>query len=163
MHGDILLQILQNSTSNGMPPLERSFEDHIAKSGGGYYQQSISKTCTLQQLEEVLRIYHVFLAKIDITFLASQYIVSGRQEDIQYQKLIDDVKNAQRAAAGENFTQGDPKSICNAIIKQMHILDLPLQQFFHTNAGRGGAFTESELTMLLGTRLQLCPEVCSDH
>lgn len=68
-----------------------------------------------------MRTYGILMSRIDIAFLASQYIVSGRQNDIQYQKLIDDVKNAERQAAGKTFVKGDPKSICNAIIKQMHI------------------------------------------
>lgn len=33
-------------------------------------------------------------------FLATQYIVSGRSNEIHYQKLIDDINNAQRNVAG---------------------------------------------------------------
>ena len=43
---------------------------------------------------EVLRIYNYFPTEIDVQFLATQYIVSGRQNDIQYQKFIDDVTQA---------------------------------------------------------------------
>lgn len=82
MHAELLYQIFQKSTTGGLPPLQQVFEDHIARAGGGYYQQSFSRTCTLLQLDEVLRNYQVYLNRIDLTYLASQYIVSGRQEDI---------------------------------------------------------------------------------
>jgi len=67
----------------------------------------------------VLRSYNVILSPIDVKFLASQYIVSGRNGEIQYQKLIDDVRNAERSQAATAKPAGDPISICNAIVKQL--------------------------------------------
>ena len=91
MHDDILKEIYRKTSMPGMPPIEMTFENHQYS---GHYQQSFEKKCTLSQLKEVLRNYNVFPQDIDLKFLATQYIVSGRQDEIHYQKLIDDIKGA---------------------------------------------------------------------
>lgn len=71
--------------------------------------------------------------------------MSGRQNDIQYQKFIDDVTQASRQAAGMMQASGDPISICNAIKKQMHKLNFRVNDYLVQHAGRNGTYTESEL------------------
>ena len=92
------------------------------------------------------------MTEVELAFLASQYIVSGRGEDIQYQKLIDDVQNAQRNQPDDTKT-GDPKSICNAIVKSLFILGMDMGAYFRQNASSMGTFTNSELREVLGTRM----------
>lgn len=67
-------------------------------------------------------------------FLATQYIVSGRSNEIHYQKLIDDINNAQRNVAGSS--SGDPKSICNAFRKQLHIYSKNEHEYLSEHAER---------------------------
>ena len=86
--------------------------------------------CSYSQLGEVLRIYNIFLSDNDVKFLASQYIVSGRTQEVHYQKLMDDVRNAERAENGHKTTVGDPNTICGAIAKQLHVLSLPISDYF---------------------------------
>ena len=112
-----------------MEPLENVFISNTRSA----YQNSFEKTCTLQQLKDVLRCYNIYHNDINIRFLASQYIVSGRSEDIHYQKLIDDTKTMLNAEIGQNF--GDPNSICNAVRKKMFVYDAELTEFFSQYAG----------------------------
>ena len=78
----------------------------------------------------MLRIYNIFLSENDVKFLASQYIVSGRTGEVHYQKLIDDVNNAQREVSGQMKSAGDPNTICGAIAKQLHMLSIPIADYF---------------------------------
>lgn len=145
LHADLLTEVHNRVMQPGNQPLLQSFERITMSSGGGAYQSMHEKKCTIQQMMEVLRIYNYFPTEIDVQFLATQYIVSGRQNDIQYQKFIDDVTQASRQAAGMMQASGDPKSICNAIKKQMHKLNFRINDYLVQHAGRNGTYTESEL------------------
>lgn len=59
LHAVLLLQFLHKSTSPGMPSIDHIFENIIQQSGGQYgqFQQSYQKTCTMRQLQDVLRSY----------------------------------------------------------------------------------------------------------
>lgn len=81
--------------------------------------------------------YNYFPEELDTKFLATQYIVSGRSGDIHYQKLIDDITNAQRSSSNQTSSSGDPKSICNAIKKQLHILGMQTDRYLSDNAAGG--------------------------
>ena len=125
----------------------------MSAAGGAFYQQSFEKKCTIQQLTEVLRIYNYFPEELDVKFLATQYIISGRTSEIHYQKLIDDIKNAERAAAGTATATGDPVSICGAIKKQLHILGMEAGRYMQENAAvntQRGSYNQQELVLLIG-------------
>ena len=110
--------------------------------------------------------YNYFPEELDLRFLATQYIVSGRNNDIHYQKLIDDVNNAQRSVSGMAQETGDPISICGNIKKQMHVMGLETGKYFQDGAEgnqKRGSYSEAELMQLIGGRLQLSPEVCNEH
>ena len=98
----------------------------------------------------MLKVFGIIFTKIDLAFLASQYIVSGRQNDIQYQKMIDDINNAER---DDLVKKGDPKTICNAIIKQIHCIDLTLEEEFQRNTPPSGLFSCDNVIEIVGTRL----------
>lgn len=109
-----------------------------------------------------MRYYNIYPDDIELRFLATQYVVSGRSDDIHYQKLIDDTKNLMREDKASQH--GDPNSICNAVRKKMFVHENELTDFFVRYArDRDGTYTESEFKELLGTRLQLVPEICTEN
>ena len=160
MHEEILQDVCSNSQKPGYHSLEDTFQSKVMSQG--YYQQTYEKKCTIQQLYEVLRTYNYQMEELDVKFLATQYTVSGRSSEIHYQKLIDDVKNASRNAAGLAAASGDPIAICNAIVKQTHILGYDSTRYLQEQA-RNAQYTQQELTALLSQRMQLCPEVCTEQ
>ena len=114
--------------------------------------------------------YGLYYSDVDMKFLASQYLVHGHEDDIAYQRFLEDVKKSESLAVGQDRPKGDPNSICNYIVKQLHHQNIDLTQYFSSHADKDprrpkedGTYTQSSLVGVLGQGLQLCPDVCTEQ